>query len=103
MESKKYADLLASGLEPERFVRELLRLLEADLRVMALTALADWARLEIVLPRAGKAESTIQRSATKAWNSLFLAISALQRPSWRLWKGLMLALRSVGQAPSDGT
>lgn len=54
-----------------------LRLLEAELRALALLALADWEQLAIVEP------------------SLFPALGNLQRPSWGSWNFLLQSLRNA--------
>ena len=76
-EPSKFADLLESRADAERFVPRALALLEADFRELALAALSDWERLGIVSP------------------DLFLAIAGLQRPSWGSWNGLLGALRNA--------
>src|SRR4051812_12489178 len=77
MSPSPYADLLALALSPEKLLRQALRQLEADLRELALLALADWDRLGIVAPE------------------LFRPVAQLQRPSWGHWNGLLSALREV--------
>ncbi len=73
-----YAQLLGDAeASPETFVRHSLGRLEADFREMALLALADWERLEIVTP------------------ALFSAVAGLQRPSWGSWNGLLSALKKA--------
>ena len=69
--------LLESNLAAETFVRRSLGLLESDLRRMALSALAQWAELELVAPE------------------LFPVVAGLQRPAWGTWNGLLAALRSA--------
>lgn len=66
-----------SELSAESFVRQGLRSLEADLRELALLALADWEQLGLVSPE------------------LFRAVASLQRPSWGHWNGLLTALREA--------
>jgi WD40 repeat protein/serine/threonine protein kinase len=70
----------AAALDPEPSVRRALAALEADLRELALRALAAWERLEIPAP------------------DLFPALAALQRPSWGSWNGLLQALRAARRA-----
>ncbi len=77
MPASALSDLLGASLEPEAFVRRALGLLEADFRVLALRALADWQRLGIVS------------------SELFSAVASLQRPSWGSWNGLLTALRNA--------
>src|SRR5205085_807835 len=72
-----FRDLFQSGLPPEPLVRRALRRLEADFRELALLALADWHRLELVA------------------DELFRSIVQLQRPSWGHWNGLLTALREA--------
>ena len=66
--------------DPAGFVRLELSRLEADLRELALLALADWERLEIVSP------------------DLFRAVASIQRPAWGHWNGLLTALREARKA-----
>jgi WD40 repeat protein/serine/threonine protein kinase len=72
-----HAEVLAAALAPEPFVRRALSVWLADLRELALLALADWERTEIV-----SAE-------------LFTAVAGLQRPSFGSWNGLLGALRNA--------
>ncbi len=72
--------LADADASPEAFVRHGLARLEADFREMALLALADWERLEIVAP------------------ALFPAVTGLQRPSWGSWNGLLAALKKARRA-----
>jgi WD40 repeat protein/serine/threonine protein kinase len=72
-----YQRLLLDELEPEKFVRQSLQVLENDFRELALLAIADWARLEIVS------------------HDLFQSIATLQRPSWGHWNGILTALRKA--------
>lgn len=74
---ESYRTILSAELNPESFVRQALRLLETDFRHIALLALADWERLDLVSP------------------SLFNAIAGVQRPSWGTWNGLIDALRNA--------
>ncbi|MGD1002047.1 MAG: hypothetical protein ABSA67_15270, partial [Candidatus Brocadiia bacterium] len=63
------------GSEP--FVRRSLAYLESDFRAVALLALSDWERAEIVS------------------SELFSALGGLQRPAWGTWNGLLSGLRSA--------
>lgn len=63
---------------PETSVRRALARLEADLRELALIALADWERVGIAAPA-----------------ELFPAIAALERPGFGSFNGLALALRNA--------
>ena len=72
----------ALSADAHSFIIRTLALLEAELRELALLALADWERLEIV---------TI---------SLFQAVGALQRPSWGHWNGLLASLAQCAQGSS---
>lgn len=72
----RFQDLLSNDQDSERFVRQGLQFLEDDFRTMALLALSDWQRLEIVQPE------------------MFHAVAALQRPSWGMWNGLLTALKN---------
>jgi WD40 repeat protein/serine/threonine protein kinase len=65
------------GLPPDEYVRQALAILEADLRELALLALANWAELDLAAPE------------------LFRAIAALQRPAWGTWNGLFTSLRDA--------
>jgi WD40 repeat protein/serine/threonine protein kinase len=65
------------GLAPDAYVRQALALLEADLRELALLALASWAELGVAAPE------------------LYRAVAALQRPAWGTWNGLLGALRDA--------
>ena len=67
---RSHGDLLAAGLGPEPFVRRALGLLEADLRALALRALADWEAAGVASPP-----------------EPVLAIAALQRPAVGPWHG----------------
>ena len=69
----KFDAMLDPAIAPETFVRQSLQMLETDVRRLALVALADWQRTEIVSLH------------------LFLAVAALQRPSWGHWNGLRCA------------
>jgi serine/threonine protein kinase/formylglycine-generating enzyme required for sulfatase activity len=77
VDANPYATLFGLDLDSEAIVRRTLRQLESDLREMALLALADWEKLQLV--------ST----------ELFAAVAALQRPSWGMWNGLISALRNA--------
>jgi serine/threonine protein kinase len=73
----RYVDLLAESLDHERWVRKALALLETDFRKLALSALAEWERLDVTA------------------EELFQAVASLQRPSWGSWNGLFAALRNA--------
>jgi serine/threonine protein kinase len=73
----KYQRLLGEGLSSEKFVRRALQMFEADFRMTALLALADWDKLDIVSPE------------------LFQAVASLQRPSWGMWNGLITGLKKA--------
>jgi WD40 repeat protein/serine/threonine protein kinase len=74
----------AAVADPAAFVRSALAKLEADLRELALLALADWDATGLIVP------------------DLFRAVAALQRPSWGHWNGLLAALRSARKAVFRG-
>jgi serine/threonine protein kinase/WD40 repeat protein/tetratricopeptide (TPR) repeat protein len=74
--TERYANLLTRTAD-EPFVRETLAELEFDFRGLALVALAEWERLDIVAPE------------------LFRAVASLQRPSWGHWNGVIVALRAA--------
>ncbi len=80
MSGASFRNLLDDALAPEPFLRRGLALLEAQLRELALLALADWERVELVQPE------------------LFTAVAGLQRPSWGSWNGVLTALRSARKA-----
>src|SRR5260370_28945453 len=61
----------------EPFVRRALARSESVLRQLALLALADWERLDIVS------------------SDLFTALASLERPSFGHWNGLISALRGA--------
>ncbi len=73
----RYGELIAAGMDSEAFTRRALAYLESDFRAMALLALSDWERAEIVS------------------SELFPALAGLQRPAWGTWNGLLAALRSA--------
>jgi serine/threonine protein kinase len=74
--TERYQQLLDTPADDETFVRQTFRLMEADLRTLALSALADWANADL--------------SATA--DILFQAVGTLQRPAWGSWNGLLEAL-----------
>jgi serine/threonine protein kinase len=61
----------------EQFIRQVLSLLEADLRVFALLSLQEWASTEITS------------------KDLFHVIGRLQRPAWGEWNTLLIQLRKL--------
>ncbi|CRI67820.1 putative Mitogen-activated protein kinase kinase kinase [Thiocapsa sp. KS1] len=71
---EELAQLLAADLSDERFVRHFLGRLESITRRVALVALAEWDRLELVNQQ------------------LFDAILPLGRPAWGAWNQLIAAL-----------
>ena len=73
----RYSQLLKTSVPDEPLVRAALGLLEAGFREMALRALADWAKTDIVS------------------DEMFSAVASLQRPSWGMWNGLISALRNA--------
>ncbi len=77
MPANAWTALLDADLDAEPFTRRALALAEAELRELALVALADWAGTEV------------------ASRELFRAIASLQRPSWGSWNGLLGALRKA--------
>ena len=77
MSANRYDELLREAAGAESFVRRSLAYLESDFRALALLALADWERAEIVS------------------SELFPALGGLQRPAWGTWNGLLSALRSA--------
>ncbi|MGO8705023.1 MAG: serine/threonine-protein kinase [Candidatus Brocadiia bacterium] len=77
MAASRYEQLLREASGPESFVRRSLAHLESDFRALALLALSDWERAEIVS------------------SELFSALGGLQRPAWGMWNGLLSALRSA--------
>ena len=77
MSTNRYEGLLSENLTSEQLVRQALQLLESDFRELALLALADWSRLEMVS------------------QDLFQAVASLQRPSWGMWNGLLTALKNA--------
>src|SRR5438270_577543 len=79
-----FAELLAPAAAADALVHSGLAHLEADLRQIALLALADWERQELPRPE------------------LFRAVAALQRPSWGHWNGLLTALREARKAVLRG-
>ncbi|MDA1017631.1 MAG: hypothetical protein O3A00_24630, partial [Planctomycetota bacterium] len=72
-----YLKLLDEEISSEQFVRRALQQFEADFRMTALLALADWSRLELVS------------------QELFESIASLQRPSWGTWNGLIAGLKKA--------
>jgi hypothetical protein len=79
-----FPDLLQVHLPLEPFVRQALRLLEADFRERALLALADWDSTGLVALE------------------LFREAAALPRPSWGRWNGLLRALREARKSVLRG-
>jgi tetratricopeptide (TPR) repeat protein len=77
LDPARYARLLERTDDSSTWIWNALRVCETDFRGLALTALADWARLNIV--------ST----------DLFQALANLQRPSWGHWNFLLERLREV--------
>jgi hypothetical protein len=69
----------------EPFVRRALAAMEADLRALALVALAEWEKTALVAPE------------------LFQPVAALQRPSWGTWNGLLIALKSARRKRSSSS
>ena len=80
MHAETYAGLLTETVPSEAFVRRALRLLEADLRELALVALGSWQSLGLTAPE------------------LFRELAGLSRPSWGRWNGLLTALREARKA-----
>jgi hypothetical protein len=76
-----YLALLDATLDDETFVTQTFRLMEADLRALALSALADWdaAGLHAAAPVLFQAVGTLQRPAWGAWNGLLLALAKARR------------------------
>ncbi len=77
MERARFSGLLDADHTPESFVRNALAEMEVFHRELALLALADWARADVVS------------------DVLFPAVASLQRPSWGCWNGLLQALRGA--------
>jgi WD40 repeat protein/serine/threonine protein kinase len=77
--ASRYEQLLEIP-DHDDFVRGALAQLEFDFRAMALTALSEWERLDIVAP------------------ALFHAVASLQRPSWGHWNGVIDACRDARRA-----
>jgi hypothetical protein len=73
----QYHKLLEEEVSSEQFVRRALQMFEADFRMAALLALADWDKLDIVS------------------HELFQAVASLQRPSWGMWNGLINGLKKA--------
>jgi serine/threonine protein kinase len=71
---------LEAQSSPQGYCTGVLSLLEAEFRALALLALADWERLELVDPE------------------LFPALGGLQRPSWGSWNFLLQSLRTARKA-----
>jgi WD40 repeat protein len=82
--SRPYAEVFERATSPERAVRRYLSLLEADLREVALIAMASWR------------DAAIPRELWKpASANLFQMAAGLQEPTFGRWNGMLHALREA--------
>lgn len=76
----RYNSLLNNNLSNEKFTRQALALLEAQLREMALLILQDWTGTGI---------------ASSHSSHLLQAIGGLKHPAWGSWNFLIYTLRNL--------